>query len=198
VSGDGFHLSDPGNGVWFKVFPDRDLQIKIAWPEKQSGNGWLVLDRNHNGKIDDFSEFFGDLTPQPSPPHGQPRNGFLALRVYDQPENGGNGDGVISAQDAIYDQLRVWIDANHDGVSQPDELHTLASLGIAAISLDYTYSKLTDQYGNVFRYRSTLVDDNGGESDKTIYDVYLILGVSRSLTSAGEWKMKSRGRLDLH
>ena len=155
-----------------------------------------MLDRNHNGRIDDFSEFFGELTPQPDPPIGQHRNGFLALRVFDEPENGGNGDGVISAQDAIYGKLRVWIDANHDGVSQPEELHTLASLGIAAIGLDYTYSKLVDQYGNVFRYRSTLRDASGGEADKTLYDVYLVLGISRSETSAAAWKMKP-GRLDL-
>jgi len=58
-----------------------------------------------------------------------------ALLVYDQPKRGGNGDGLIDASDDVFPRLLVWIDDNHDGKMQRNELYTLASLGIASIAL---------------------------------------------------------------
>ncbi len=91
------------------------------------------------------------MTPQP--PMASP-NGFLALAVYDKPENGGNNDGFIDPHGAIYSKLRIWIDANHDGISQPNELHSLSELGIGRIDLQYQVKPRTDQYGNKFYFRS--------------------------------------------
>jgi hypothetical protein len=171
LEGSGFHLSSIAAGVPFKVFPDVEQRYMVAWPTASSGNAWLVLDRNGDGLIDDFSEMFGNLTPQPNPPAGQERNGFLALAVFDRPENGGNNDGWISEDDDVFTRLRVWQDLNHDGISQPKELSTLREVGIKAISLSYTLSSNTDQFGNVFRYRGIVRDDHGSEVSKVIYDV---------------------------
>ena len=91
---------------------------------------------------------------------GSPREegtGFNALAVYDLPANGGNGDGWIDFHDAIYPKLLLWIDKNHNGISEPDELFTLPQLGIARISLSHQEDKWKDAHGNVFRRRAQVV-----------------------------------------
>src|SRR6478609_2489033 len=99
------------------------------------------------------------------------RNGFLALAQYDA-----NGDGMIDASDPVYSQLRLWIDANHDGISQPEELHTLPEMGVVSISLDYSLSMRTDEFGNVFRYKAKVNAGQPGASDvgKKAYDVFFV------------------------
>jgi len=116
------------------------------------------------------TELFGSVTPQPAT--ASP-NGFLALAVYDKPENGGNDDGFVDAQDAVYAKLRIWIDANHDGFSQPNELHTLSELGIARIDLQYQVKPKTDQYGNVFYVRGRVWGAHGQRGGRWAWDVYL-------------------------
>lgn len=165
---EGFHLTNLSNGVNFRVLPDGPLQ-QMSWTDANWRNGWLALDRNGNGTIDDFTELFGNFTPQP--PSRTP-NGFLALAVFDDPANGGNGNGFIDPGDSVYPHLRVWIDANHNGFSEPTELHTLPSLGISKIGLKYHDTPFVDQYGNRFRYKGSVWDQGGNERD-ICYDVFL-------------------------
>lgn len=127
------------------------------------------MDRNGNGTIDNGAELFGNITPQPRSPNP---NGFLALAVFDLPSNGGNGNGVIDPGDSVYTSLQVWIDANHNGVSEPNELHTLPELGIFKIDLHYSESDYVDAFGNRFRYRSKIWDE-AANGDHVCYDVFL-------------------------
>jgi hypothetical protein len=170
TDGSGFHLTSAENGVLFDFFAT-GTPIKISWTAANSTNGWLALDRNGDAKIDSAKELFGNLTDQP--PSKDP-NGFLALAVFDLPANGGNGDGVIDSQDAVWSKLRVWTDANHDGISQPEELRTLDELGIRAIDLKYHPSRYTDRFGNQFRYKGSLRTDRGASVDRQTYDVILV------------------------
>ena len=166
--GQGFHLTDVNHGVQFKFFTNKP-PVQVSWTDAAFRNGWLALDRNGNGLIDDATELFGNLTSQPQNPN---RNGYIALAVFDDPQNGGNGNGLIDPRDTVYDRLRVWIDANHNGVSEPGELHRLRELGVFSIDLRYRMSKYVDPNGNQFRYQARIRDQAGRRHD-ACYDVIL-------------------------
>jgi len=106
TTGRGFHLTSQDNGVLFDL-ASNGHPIQISWTDPSYGNAFLVLDRDGNGTIDSGKELFGNFTDQPK---SDDPNGFLALAVFDDPANGGNGDGVIDEHDKIWPQLRLWID----------------------------------------------------------------------------------------
>jgi len=173
TAGDGFDLTGALDGVLFDI-AGTGVPLRLGWT--RGDDAWLALDRDGNGRIDDGRELFGNYTPQPDPPAGQKKNGFLALAVYDQPGSGGNADGRIDASDAVFASLRLWLDVNHDGVSQPGELYTLPSLDVARIHLDYKESKREDEHGNRFRYRAKVDDARGAKVNRWAWDVFLVPG----------------------
>jgi hypothetical protein len=111
------------------------------------------------------------VTPQPQ---SASPNGFKALAQYDLPENGGNGDGVIDAHDAIFSFLRLWVDADHDGTSQPEELHTLTEMGVFSISLDFQRTGRKDQYGNIFLFRANVNSPRAADIGPKAYDIFFV------------------------
>ncbi len=170
ITGKGFILTSAQNGVMFDITGEGKLW-QMGWIAQGANNAFLALP-GADGLVHSGKQLFGNFTPQP--PSTTP-NGFAALAVYDDPKNGGNGDGIIDSRDAIFASLRLWIDANHDGISQPDELHTLASLGVNSISLKYKESHKTDQYGNVFGYRTGVNGNESQDVGQTAYDVFFVI-----------------------
>jgi hypothetical protein len=70
-------------------------------------------------------------------------------------------------------ELRLWRDANHDGISQSSELRRVESAGVRRLSLDFRESRRVDQWGNWFRYRAKVLDGRGRDIGQWAYDVYL-------------------------
>ncbi|HEY2944382.1 MAG TPA: hypothetical protein VGN09_18250 [Vicinamibacteria bacterium] len=168
----GFELTSAADGVLFDLMCD-GRQLPVAWTARGSEASWLVLDRNGNGNIDDGTELFGSATPQPQPGEGELRNGFAALRVYDDPSLGGNGDGFIDAHDAIFPSLRLWRDSNHNGETDPGELQTLPSRGIGRIALRYHVANQVDEFGNAFYLKGRAFDLGGRARGIFLWDVFL-------------------------
>jgi hypothetical protein len=146
----GFHLSG-SPGVSFDIDAD-GVPDQIAWTQADQDEAFLCWDRNQNGVIEDGRELFGYATPLLS---GKPAKvGYRALAELDSLQAGGNGDGKVDASDVLFRSLCAWVDGNRDGISQPEEIHTLDDVGVRYLEYDYRPTRLVDDYGNRFRYVS--------------------------------------------
>lgn len=100
-------------------------------------------------------------------------NGFDALLTFDRPANGGDADGQITHKDAVWARLRLWVDRNHDAVSQPREISVLSSHGIVALNVEHVEGDIYDEHGNeLYLIGSYVVRVHGRETElRTMADV---------------------------
>lgn len=141
LTGSGIKLLPPSQSN--AVFDHNADGAKSAVGWVGADNGILVFDTNGNGAIDNATEWFGEsfAVPGSKAPVGQ--NGFSALATL-----AAAGSTVFSRDTALinpltggsyFDGVKVWVDADQNGISTPDELKTLTSLGIASIDLISTH-----------------------------------------------------------
>ena len=115
----GILLTSIDNGVYFDL-DNNGFAEKTAWVGPE--DGFLVLDRNGNGTIDNGGELFGDQV--------QLRNGLKSSSGFEAlSELDDNGDMNIDSNDSSFYDLKVWVDRNQNGISESNELISLIELG---------------------------------------------------------------------
>lgn len=112
-----------------------------------SGSGYLALDKNGDGIINDGSELFGTTSG----------NGFADLAKYDD-----DGNGWIDENDAIWDKLKIWTKDENGN----DVLYRLAEKGVGAICLqnvttDFTQKGASGQTLGAIRNTGVFLYENG-------------------------------------
>ena len=144
LSGNGADVTD--QKFFFDLDADGEAEEISALA---SGSGYLALDKNGDGEINDGSELFGTASG----------NGFADLAAYDA-----DGNGWIDEADEIFSRLKVWI-RNADGTSK---LLSLKEAGVGAICLgsedtEFSLNSLTDNHTNaVVRKTGIFLYENGG------------------------------------
>jgi hypothetical protein len=173
---DGVRLTSAADGVQFDLNDDGGPE-QVAWTRAESDDAWLAMDRNGNGTIDSGAELFGNVTPAyPGGTSPLAANGFEALKFLENPAYGTSiADGVIDRQDAAFARLLLWRDANHNGVSEPDELQPVSQSALLAISKDYRPNRRRDRYGNEFRLKGLawFAGREGRRYADEVWDVWL-------------------------
>lgn len=131
-------------------------------------DGFVAMDRNGNGRVDDATELFG----------GSERGaGYAELAELDD-----NNDGVIDAADAAYAALKLWQDANVNGVTDSGELRSLAEASVTVLNLSYTSQEVYD-HGNLIGEFSSAVVAGSSTEMADIYFRYRDLPASESATA---------------
>jgi subtilisin-like proprotein convertase family protein/LysM repeat protein len=150
LNGDGVKMTDYGSEpVLFDADHDGGSLEQTGWVSAQ--DGLVVRDLNGDGIINSMGEVFSEYYNGAEGTNGSAgvktcANGFEALRSLDT-----HKDGVFDASDAAWNNVKVWVDANHDGKSWNDinnnnvmdageasELKSLTELGITQINLTST------------------------------------------------------------
>lgn len=112
-----------------------------------SGSGYLALDKNGDGIINDGTELFGTASG----------NGFADLAEYDS-----DGNGFIDEGDEIWDKLKIWV-MDEDGNEQ---LVSLTEKGVGAICLqnvstDFALTGQDNQLKGMIRNTGFFLYENG-------------------------------------
>ena len=152
LNDDGVITTLAADSVYFDIDND-GVKEAVSWIG--AGEGWIARDVNANGVIDSASELFGDATV----------DGFTALAGLDS-----NSDGKIDFNDTAYDELLVWRDLNSDGVSQSNELLSLASdLFIREINLGHSNNVGTAEAAiGTLRVENMILDVNETNTTATL------------------------------
>lgn len=142
------------------------------------GSGFLALDKNGDGVINDGTELFG----------AQSGDGFADLAAYDTDHN-----GFIDEGDEIWDKLKIWV-MDENGNQQ---LYTLKEKGVGAICLQNSAANfaITDEQNQtrgMIRKTGVFLFENGNAGtvqhvDMTLYNQKQQEEVRRNQSKYAQW-----------
>lgn len=137
-------LTPVADGVRFDIDGDGTLD-QVSWPKERSGVAFLALDQDGDGRITGARELIGEHTV---PDAGNAPNALLRLA-----EEGGAGRTVrLDREHPLFLRLLLWMDGNHDGISEPAELRPAREV-FTAMDLGFSGYHRVDEHGNQARYR---------------------------------------------
>lgn len=112
-----------------------------------SSSGFLALDKNGDGKINDGSELFG----------AQSGDGFSELAQYDQ-----DGNGWIDENDDVFSKLSVWVQCG-DGESKMLSLKdaNVGAIFLGSRSTQFTLTNKADENAAVVRRTGMYLKETG-------------------------------------
>ncbi len=162
LNGDGLHIDSYVESQNYIDFDNDGYMEKVSWIK--GNDGILFIDKNRNGKLDDYYEFsLAHLA-------GQGKTDLDGLMTLDI-----NGDGQFDHTDDSYQYAGIWIDSNKNAMVDEGETHTLSNFGIVSINFD----EVKGSYGmngsgvmSTFTY--TFSNNQGSEIVNEAYDVMLL------------------------
>lgn len=152
-------LTAPLDGILFDILGARSVPVphspkQISWLKKGIQYYYFIT-LPKQGEVNGIDELFGDNTRGTDGNFAA--NGYLALAKYDS-----NKDKMITQQDPVYKDLRLWRDDDRDGKAQPYELYSLEEMQVTKIDLTYdSRYKEVDQYGNETQMKSVVETKDG-------------------------------------
>jgi VCBS repeat-containing protein len=171
LNGDGIQTVDTAHGVQFDMAGD-GIKQSVGWVDKH--DALLVRDNNHDGQINNGTELFGSDTILKN--GEKAGDGWVALAEMDT-----NGDGKVDANDSTFAEIKVWVDANGDGLTDAGELRGLVDAGIQSIDVSHANSNIT-QNGNVLFGTGQFTKTDGNTSAMT--DAWFQVGQTLELDFA--------------
>ena len=165
LNGDGILTTSLDDPVQFWIDLN-GLSEATAWtnPATEEAFLWMDLNDDHAAQV---TELFGSRMIAPNGKYHA--HGFEALEKYDRPELGGDGDGQITHKDWLWARLKLWVDRNHDGVSQPTEISVPSSHRIVALNLVRTDGDSYDESGNeLYLVGSYLMRTHGNDTESRL------------------------------
>ena len=145
LNGDGLNLKGADEGVDFDMNGD-GTATRMGFI--RGDDALLFVDTHGDGVVHDGRQLFGNTDGH--------ANGFEKLRSYDD-----NGDGVIDEKDAIFDQLRLWVEKTEDGVCEEGETMSLREAGVKSINVGYADVREDDGTGNIIGQKGGFTRDDG-------------------------------------
>lgn len=114
------------------------------------GNGFLALDLNNDGRINDGSELFGTKSG----------NGFADLSQYDE-----DGNGFIDENDSVFDRLKIWIkDENGEDVLYNLKEKNVGAIYLGNVNTDFVMRGMEGNVNGALRRSGAFLYEDGSEA----------------------------------
>jgi protocatechuate 3,4-dioxygenase beta subunit len=154
LNGDGIHTVSRANSEGTFDLLGNGKDIQSGW--LSGDDGFLAIDSNGNGLIDNISELFGGLNKG---------DGFSRLGSFDS-----NGDGLVNFRDNDFAGLKIWQDLDGNHKTDAGELLSLTDAGVTSLNVNFNEMPFLDAQGNLLLERGSAELASGNAVEMT--DVY--------------------------